>query len=293
MNKHRLLDYMNYRGLDNGGLIPEPDMLGEIANEAWWTECSEHFNQIIWMDYFDRTVLLNEKFPFDPANPEDTDNMDTTTGDILFTFAFHLKANARKYKMMYEAYNAEFNPLYNVDAFEFEDRTLAQTGTDTNKKTGNDDTVRSGNQEMEKLGTEAVTKTGNLTDVESGSRTTTTATTTDDSSTWYDTEKVTDTPSLATNTTTYNSVADTTSFTGRKDKTSYNNVSDKTTYNSQDELTKNLLDTEHITRRRYGNIGVTKSTELLSDTFDFSEKYLNLFKTIIHNCVNTCTYMVE
>ena len=55
MNKHRLLDYMNYRGIDNGGLIPEPSMLGDIANEAWWTECCEHFNQIIWMDYFDRT----------------------------------------------------------------------------------------------------------------------------------------------------------------------------------------------------------------------------------------------
>ena len=293
MNRHRLIDYMNYRGIENGGLIPEDSMLGEIANEAWWTECSEHFNHIIWMDYFDRTVLLNEKFPFNPADPEDTDNMDKTVGDILYTFAFHLRTNARKYRLMYEAFNAEFNPLYNVDAFEFEDRTLAQTGTDTNKKTGNDDTVRSGNQELEKLGTEAVTKTGNYTDVESGSRTTTTATTTDDSSTWYDTEKVTDTPTQATNTTTYNSVADTTSFTGRKDKTSFNNVSDKTTYNSQDEQTKNLLDTEHITRRRYGNIGVTKSTELLSDTFDFSEKYLNLFKTIIHNCVNTCTYMVE
>ena len=101
-------------------------------------------------------------------------------------------------------------------------------------------------------------------------------------------------------TTTYNNVKDETSFNQREDTKSYNNVKDsrtftnrkdKTTYSSGNTNTRNLSDTEHIEHRRFGNIGVTKSTDLIDSQretvlFDF-------FKKLVHDCVNLCTYAVE
>ena len=194
--------------------------------------------------------------------------------------------------MMYIAFMSDFNPLYNVDGWEYEDRTLQHRGTDTTSSTGDDTLVKSGNQVLTKSGTEDSTRTGSEQLSHTGSDTSTTARTTDDSATFYDTEKTTDQPGV-TDTTTYNQVKDSTSFNNRTDTTAYNNITDKTTYGKTDTNTKNLDDTEHIARRRYGNIGITKSTELLGDTFRYSEEYLNLFKRIVHDCVNTCTYMVE
>lgn len=291
-NRHRLIDYMNYRGLDNGGLIPEPQMLGPVVTEEWCVELMENLNQIIWMHYYDRQVLVNEKFPYNAWDPDNTDNMDKTTDDILFTFAYHLKSNAQKYRLMYKTYKEEFEPFYNVDAHEFEDRTLSQTGTDTTAASGDDTAVRSGNQELEKLGQEATTRTGNEALSHTGTDTVETDRTTYDDSTFLGNEKVTTTPG-ATDTTTYNSVADTTAFTGRKDKTTYNNVQDKTTYGRVDTNSKDLHDVEHIERRRYGNIGVTKATDLGADAFRYADEYLDLMKKICHDLVNTCTYMVE
>lgn len=288
MNRHRLIDYQKL----NNTLVPDASLLGEIANTDWWTACSELFDDIIWQNYYDRTVLMNSKFPFDICNPEDQDNIDETTENILRSFAINLRSNSRKYEMMYIAFMSDFNPLYNVDGWEYEDRTLQHRGTDTTSSTGDDTLVKSGNQVLTKAGTEDSTRTGSEQLSHTGSDTSTTARTTDDSATFYDTEKTTDQPGV-TDTTTYNQVKDSTSFNNRTDTTAYNNITDKTTYGKTDTNTKNLDDTEHIARRRYGNIGITKSTELLGDTFRYSEEYLNLFKRIVHDCVNTCTYMVE
>ena len=291
MNKHRLNNYLQYRGIDNGGLIPEPDMLGEIANKDWWTDCLSNFNEIMWMDYFDRQVLVNEKFPYNVYDPDNTDNMDQTTENILWTIAFHLRANDMRYSKIYEAITSEFNPLYNVDAFEFEDRTLDQTGTDTNAKSGKDTSTKSGNTVLEKTGTESQIKTGNEADKRTGTDTTTTARTTFDSANMLNTDQVTESPNT-TDTTTYN-VNDTTSFNKRKDTTSYNDMKDEMHYNSSDQETRDLHDAEHIQRRRYGNIGITESTTLLAHTVDYADKYLQFFRLVVRECVNKFTYMVE
>ena len=287
-NKHTLFDYMQHAS----GLTPDAEMLREIANTDWWTCVSEHFDYLIWQHWFDRTVLFNQKFPYDPSDPDNTDNMDATVSQILFAFTINLRTNSRKYEKMYKVFMSEYDPLYNVDAHEFEDRTLAQTGTDTNQKSGDDTSVKSGNFELEKLGSEAATRTGNEQLSHTGYDTEESQKTTYDDSTFRDTDKVTTTPGV-TDTTTYNSVADTTTFTGRKDKTTYNNVQDKTTYGSADTNTKDLLDTEHIERRRYGNIGVTKSSELLIDAMEEARKTGNFIYEVVHDCVNCCTYMVD
>ena len=292
MNRHRLIDYLKYRGVENGGLIPESQMLGEIVTEDWCIALMEQLNDLIWQHYFDRQLLISDKFPYNVWDPDNKYNMDITTEDILRTFAIHLRSNSRKYALMYKTYMEEFNPFYNVDAHEFEDRTLKQTGTDTNKASGDDTAVRTGNEETEKLGTEASTRTGSEQLSHTGSDTTETDRTTYDSATFLGNEKVTTTPG-ATDTTTYNTVKDEQSFNGRKDKTTYNAVQDKTTYGRTDTNTKDLQDIEHIERRRYGNIGVTKATDLGADTFRYADEFLDLLKKITHDLVNTCTYMVE
>lgn len=93
---------------------------------------------------------------------------------------------------------------------------------------------------------------------------------------------------------------ETTSFNNRQDQTTYNttdtithdnevttthntqdqlthNTTDQLTHNTTDQLTHNttdtesrdLLDTEHILHRRYGNIGITMSTQLLESFRSF------------------------
>ena len=73
-----------------------------------------------------------------------------------------------------------------------------------------------------------------------------------------------------------------------------NNTGDSAFIPQNKVATEGKTDTSNtMTEHTHGNIGVTKSTELLGDTFRYSEEYLNLFKRIVHDCVNTCTYMVE
>lgn len=321
MNKHLLNDYLNV-----DSLTPDRDLMGEVSDEDWWTACADNFDDLIWLYYPNRTVFLNNRFPFNPLDPDNTDNIDTCINNIKRTFSIYLKSNNIRYKRMWDAINAEYNPLYNVDAFEFEDTNGTNTGTDTNAKTGTDTNVKSGNMQLDYSGKEANTKSGNETVGYAGSEASTrsgseddthttdeisvTYNTTYDSDTEEEVSKTNVTP--APDTHTYNSVADTKtftdrvdthtyndvkdekSFTSRYDKTTYNNVQDQMTYLSTDTETKNLAHDEHLVRRRYGNIGITKSTELIQSELELvSSKLFDFYKTVVHDCVNLLTFAVE
>ena len=196
-----------------------------------------------------------------------------------------------KYRKMFEAQFLKFHPEWNVDGVETTTRTLDQTGTDTNKKTGDDTATRTGNETNEKSGTETSTRTGNETDAKAGTDTKTTSKTTFDSATFYDAEKVVDTPTNRTDTHTYNSVADATSFNNRKDTRTYNQVKDKTDYNSTDTETRNLHDKEVTIYERHGNIGVVSTVKLLQEYVELAEQ-LNFTATVARDIVNAITYMV-
>ena len=287
MNKHTLFDYLAYAGT----LIPDADALRDIASEDWWIYVQEHFDAMIWQHWYNRTVLMNRKFPYEPSDPDNTDNMDETVKNIIMSFTINLRTKSQQYKRLFETYMAEYNPLYNVDAWETEDRKLTQEGTDTNAHTGNDATVRAGNSVLEKTGSEINNRTGSEALSHSGSDTTINEKTTFNDNTFRDTDKSTVTPGVV-DTTNYNNVKDTTSFSNRKDKTIYNDVTDTTNYDSSNINTKDLVDTEHIERRRFGNIGITKSSELVMDTQRQIKAY-NFIFDVCHDCINTCTYMVE
>lgn len=330
--------------------------MGEYSDTDWWTAAADHFDDLLWLYYPDRTVFLNKRFPYDPSDPDNATNIAQVIANITKTFAIYLKSNNYKYSKLYGTIIAEYNPLYNVDAWEQTERNLTQTGTvdisksgyDKNAKSGDDtldymgteDVTRSGNETLAKEGTEARTRTGNETlDYEgsealtksgsedlshTGSKETTTQKTTYDSATFYDTEKVTETP--PTDTTTYNSVADTKTFTDRTDTKTYNSVEDKTsfddrvdtktyndvkdsksftgrkdkqnynstntmTYNSGSGEDRNLEDNEVTKVRRYGNIGVTASQDLLEKERNVA--LFDFYKTVVHDCVNLISYAVS
>ena len=173
--------------------------------------------------------------------------------------------------------------------------TTAKTGTETDQKTGTQTNAKSGTDTLSYIGSETNTKAGQESINHQGTITNQKSVTTTESTTFYDTEKNVQT----------NNNSDTTNFTGRTDTKSYTNRSDQTTYggsdtrtdnltdtlthntsdrtdfnstdtrtdnltdtlthNTSDTETRDLLDTERITHRRTGNIGVTTTTKLLSE----------------------------
>lgn len=301
MNKHKIQDYLN-----EDTLTPSDSQMGEYANTDWWTACKDHFDDLLWLYYPDRTVFLNGRFPFNPSDPDNTQNMNTVIENIKRSFAIYLKSKHYTYSKLYETTILEYNPLYNVDGTEIEDRTLDQTGTDANASTGTDTVTKKGSESNASSGTDSITYTGTESnaksgydsDVESGSDTSTDSVTTYDSAgSFLDTNKTVDSPGT-TDTHNYNST-DTKSFTNRSDSTtfgktdtlSFTNRADETTYGKTDTETRNLHDAEHIERKRFGNIGVTKSTDLIDSQretvlFDF-------YKKVVHDCVNLVSYAVD
>lgn len=332
--KHQIQDYLS---IDS--LTPSDSQMGEIAHSDWWTACKDHFDDLLWLYYPERTVFFNNRFPFNPSDPDNAANNQTVIENIKRSFAIFLKSKNYTYSKLYETTVLEYNPLYNVDGTEITDRNLRQGGNNEHKLSGSDTTAYSG-EEINTLsgtdttaysgteantlsgtdtlaysGSEANAKTGYDSDVGSGTDTTTDSVTTFDSAgSFHDTSKTTETPG-STDTHNYNST-DTKSFTDREDSTTYGKTDtksfedredsvtygktdtksfdkreDSTTYGKTDTETRNLHDEEHIELRRFGNIGVTKSTDLIDS--QRSTVLFDFFKTVCHDCINLVTYGVD
>lgn len=123
---------------------------------------------------------------------------------------------------------------------------------------GTVETVR----ELKQTGTDTFAHTGSDTSTNSGSDITT------DGRTAYDTD----------------------SFLNTEKSALQHGMSNETEYDSSNQETRNLKDNETITVTRQGNIGVTKSTELLEDYRKLVE--FDLWKYITHDIVNQITYGV-
>lgn len=87
----------------------------------------------------------------------------------------------------------------------------------------------------------------------------------------------------------HHDVSDTTSFDAYKETTTYQNVKDEMNYGStvknqyygKHTTTYDTVDTERTTYERHGNIGVTKSTELLESLADMTQNPLFDFTKIV------------
>ena len=316
--KHQIQDYLN-----EGTLTPTDTLMGEYAHREWWSAVKDSFDDLLWLYYPDRTVFFKDRFPFNPNDPENAADIAACIASIQRSFAIFLKSKDYTYSKLYETTILEYNPLYNVDGTEIEDRVLLQGGNNEHKLSGTDTTAYSGTEANTLSGTdtlaysgsEAVAKTGYDSDVGSGTDTNTTSEATFDSAGAFKNKEKVAMGKGATDTHNYNST-DTTSFTDREDSTTYgktdtksfedradsitygktdtktfNEREDSVTYGRTDTETRNLHDDEHIERRRFGNIGVTKSTDLIDSQrntvlFDF-------YKKVVHDCVNLVTYAVE
>ena len=292
-------------------ILPTDASLGDIANTLWYQFIKTQFNDYTWSNYYKRELFDNPKF-----NNED---IDANLANIKKTLLIHLKSKARLYDRMFNAYMADFNPLWNVDGVVGEIRETNHTGTDTNAHTGidtinyktNGTNTRSGNEEYEKFGKEATTRSGDETTTYDGADIEVTSRTTYDSANYNPVEKVErgykmNTPSGEVDekevTVHYGNVKDESDFTDRKDKHTYNGVKDtisggsenKTTYDSTLLNTKALKDTDLFMQIRQGNIGVTKSSELLADAMELYglNELMDFVHYVVNDCINQLAYSV-
>ena len=222
------------------------------------------------------------------------------------------------FSKMYAALVAEYNPLWNVDGVEGLITKTTHTGTNTNAKSGTDTVAGSGTDTVASSGTDTdtlsgidtfdhdvtkdeTTRTGNETNADTGTDTTRRSVATFDSNddaVPYNAEGVTH---GKTTTTTYNNVKDA-RIVDAQDKTTYGKVdtvaygktdtttygkTDTTTYNSSNTETRNLVDEYLEMKIRQGNIGLTKSTELVESEMRLRKDWDNMLNEWIKDFIES------
>ena len=299
--------YVGYYVDNYNTLLPSDEALGEIASKLWYVFIKGQFDDYVWSNYYKRELFDNPKF-----NNEDTE---ANLSNIQRTLLIHIKSKARLYDRMFDAYMADFNPLWNVDGVVGEIRETNHTGTDTNAHTGTDSVattdggtlVRSGNETDAYAGKQATTRTGDQTTNYYGADVTVKSNTTYDSATFNPVEKVEvgfegDQTHGREDNLHFGNVKDETEFTNRLDTHTYNSVTDTrsltgsgtNTYNSTNTNTKALKDTDLFMQIRQGNIGVTKSSELLADAMELYglNELMDFVHFVVNDCVNQLAYSI-
>lgn len=204
------------------------------GTDDWAIWCTNWINTYVYTMYGDRELfdyLIKDTF------------IQTITAVHNATYYMALN-NQYKYKHLYDLFEAEFEPLWNVDG--------------TTKTTFDWDMNRTGKDELTRSGEDKNVRSGNQANAVTGTDTTTNSTTTYDSSSDHTTDK----SALLhgrTDTLTFNSVTDTRTYTALKDSREYTNLKDKKS------------GTETV--ERTGNIGVTKATELAADALDWAGRF--------------------
>ena len=299
--------YVGYYVDNYDSILPSDESLGDIASALWYAFIKTQFDDYVWSNYYKRELYDNPKF-----NNED---LEANLANIKRTLLIHFKSKARLYDRMFNAYMADFNPLWNVDGVVGEIREINHTGTDTNAHTGSDTVattdggtlVRTGNETDAYTGKQATTRTGDETTTYEGSDITVKSNTTFDSATFNPVEKVetgfsNEQGHEREDNVHYGNVKDETEFTNRTDTHTYNSVTDTrnltgsgtNTYNSTNTNTKALKDTDLFMQIRQGNIGVTKSSELLADAMELYglNELMDFVHFVVNDSINQVAYSI-
>lgn len=265
MLQHNLTYYLN----EYNTLTPTDLEVGDVVAESdWWNGLKSQLDDLIWLYYPERTLFLNNRF-----TPEDKDR---TYNNIIKTFCIWLRSKKRLLDRLYVGYMSNFNPLWNVDGVEGFISKDTHTGSYIDTHEGDDRLTYEDNGDT--------TRTGNEVNANSGIDTDTHKVTTFDDVSSFKNEYQDTTQHGKSETHTYNSVKDTKDYDGYKNQ------------NYDSTLTReNDLQDDHIELRiRQGNIGVTKSTDLLADNQEF---YMNddmdFYKYVTRMLVNEVSYAVE
>ena len=254
-----------------------------------------------------------------------TDSYINTVNDIndainllhdLFTEWVQNRQHA--FSKMYAALVAEYNPLWNVDGVEGLMTKTTHTGTSANAHTGKDTMQASGNDTVSNTGTDTDTlsgtdtidhdltkdentRTGSEANARTGNDTDTRQVATFDSGGNLNPESSNRTDYLSTDTKTYNNVKDSRTV-DETNKTTYGKVDtfvhgkiettahgkkDETTYNSTNTETRNLIDEYLELKIRQGNIGLTKSTELVESEMRLRRDWDNMINEWIKDFISS------
>lgn len=355
-----MIELNELEDLYESGIVPDDERLNELYEFFSDSDLMLAINGGIFAMFGEREVLIPNKIYRELAGMDFDEWLSTKVKpyvDKELLAMFRMKSAS--YQKLYDALNAEYNPLYNVDATESKSYQKDNSGTqgNTNIKSGNmtDNVAYTGKE------TDTNTETGDIIDSNTkyGSETETTtykgaeldtttksgnevlskvggeinSTTTFDSVTPQETTRQMS-ANPTSDTTTYNNVQDKnykvfgTDSSGtidtnlsRKDmhEKSYLNYEDRNsrsfgtdghiienekeftnradnrtvTYNNvQDANTRtdNLKEVYAESVRRYGNIGVTKSTDLIESEILLREKY-NIAEMIARDMANFICYL--
>lgn len=323
----KIMDFLN----DYSTLTPSDSDVGAVAASDWWSDMKSQMDDLFWMYFANRTVFINPKFNPDTPDTAYS-NIIRTISILLKSKKPQLDriytALTASYNPLWNV-DGVTGTIYtdthtgtNTQNKTGTD-TLNQSGSNTDRLSGSDAVVQSGSNTDATSGSDTVeehttkddtTRTGNMvvggggTDINNHGRFTF------DDQTNIKKEGIDSTDYGKTETTTYNGVkdahlyenetetnygkVDTMTF-GKTDTTNYGRVDtmtfgkqDQTTYNTQLLDTRNLSD-EHVEMQiRQGNIGLTKSTELVESEFNLRNRY-DFFYYVTHLCVNQFTYGIE
>lgn len=289
MNNRSILYFLEK---SNDDLLPSDTMVSNIANKDWYKAVKPFFNDLLWEYYSDRIVFIDNRFKCD-------DDANTLITKIKKSFAILLKTKDYTFEKMYNVTQLEYNPIWNVDGVVGtihettgnESIGTTKTGSDTTSHTGDDTLKHTGNDIDAKTGTEKfdTTSDGDTTETDTKRYTST-----------YDSVDFTppaEYPSSHDNVINTEKKHDTTTF-NTSNQTTYNS-NDKTEYNSETEVE---YDTSEDTSKedfrrdldlmiRQGNIGVTMTQDMMKKEMEVA--LFDFYKTVVHECVNTCTYAID
>lgn len=242
---------------------------------------------------FTSFCYLTPRF-YDPESDQVIDfatNVNEALELFHMTFSSWYGSRQPAIERLYQAYRASYNPIWNVDGVEGRVQQTTHTGTDTDKKTGDitnagkTTNTSTGKSTTTNSGKSSNTRTGNETNVPTGSDVVTTANTTFTDDTFEDVTRVTtEFDNSRTDTHTYNSVKDEYAVDAQAPlkeeylvdaqnplKETYEVDAQnplKETYNTELQKTLNLSDQDLEMTIRQGNIGVTKSQDLVMSEKD-------------------------
>lgn len=287
-------------------ILPSDEALGSIASAPWYVFIKPLFNDYVWNNFYSRELFDNPRFTRD--DPEEI------LANIVKTILIHFKSKNRIYDRMFDAYMKDFNPLWNVDGVVGEIRETMHTGTDTDKKTGADTLNMTGTDTLTKAGKEALTKSGKETNTRNGKREVeyqgaevdVTSNTTFNDDTFRLANKVergytSEAGHERKDTETYTNLKDEVEFTNRKDETTFTDRSDTETramvdtqnYNSQNQKTLNLKDSDLFMQIRQGNIGVTRSDELINKALElYGSELYDFVHYVVNDTLNQISYCI-
>ena len=241
-----------------------------------------------WIQATDETTMnlldIYLKSQYGPRKLSDLGQMVVTNIDSITDIVYALYGTS--WDRLWTDYTSEYNPIWNIDGTE----TETETRNLTQSHTGTDNYLHSGNDTMQTSGTDTNSSTGTDSFKKTGSYTTEV----DESTYGFNSSAAS--PSGKTVTTETPSTTDTTNY-GKTDTTQYGKT-DTNTYNSSNNNTKNLTDTDTgtVTRelKRGGNIGVTKTQELLTaDQEYWTNMKSKFYKQVMKDIVDEITYKIH